>query len=405
MKLSVGYSFAEGLLEKLAAFPEVAEVYGKMDADIFGGGRSSYTFSPVSKKDVRKAVDRCHQLNIKFNYLLNAAYLHGLEQTRKGQKQIRGFLDFLDDIKVDNITVASPFLLRLIKSCYPRFSVRIGVFAMVDTPLKALEWEGLGADTICVGAIACNRDFKRLAAIRKSVKCNLELIANAGCLLQCAYEPTHMQMLTQSSSTRDPLKGFCLDYCFLHCSSARLQEPVNYIRSTWIRPEDLHVYEDLGYDHFKIVERSSPPELIVKRVKAYSDRSFNGNLLEIVGPVARIKKEQGLTWFERLRLIKRFFRPGFAKLSGIKTTADYAEFIIPHQFDEKNAGVYIDNRKLDGFLEGITKRGCTGTDCGSCTYCAETAKNVVRFRDGYREKAIEMAGSLEKSMHTGSLWE
>ena len=43
---------------------------------------------------------------------------------------------------------------------------------------------------------------------------------------------------------------FCLDY--------RLREPVNYVRANWIRPEDLHHYESLGFHNFKIVERNTP---------------------------------------------------------------------------------------------------------------------------------------------------
>lgn len=404
MHLSVGYSFEPGLIEQLAAFPAVREIYGKMHADLFGGGRSSYTFSRITQKDVKATVKQARALNIKFNYLLNAASLGGLEQTRSGQKKIRRFIDFLDEAGVDHLTVASPFLLKLIKSSYPRFFVRVGVFAMIDTPLKAQQWEDLGADRLSLSVIACNRDLPRLAAIRRSVTCELELIANAGCLLQCAYEPTHMQLLTQSSCTRDPLKGFCLDYCFLHCSSTRLLAPENFIRSTWIRPEDLHHYEALGYHHFKILERSSPAQLILKRVKAYSERSFQGNLLEIVGPVARIKKEQGLSTTGYWRMMLNFFRPFHARIRNMRKIKAYADLLIPHTFSEESAGVYIDNRALDGFFEALLKIGCSGTACGKCCFCRETAERVVRINPEFRESALTLAKDLEQELHSGTFF-
>ena len=32
----------------------------------------------------------------------------------------------------------------------------------------------------------------------------------------------------------------------------------NFLRANWIRPEDLHLYEEIGYENFKIVERNTP---------------------------------------------------------------------------------------------------------------------------------------------------
>ena len=268
MQLSIAYNSDPDLITALARFPEVREIYGKTDKDVIGGGRSTYLLRTSSKRDISHAVNLAHKHGLEFNYLLNGASLGGVEQTRQGQKKIRSLLGFLSDIKVDNITVASPYLLRLIKAQFPCFKVRVSVFASVDSAVKAKAWQEFGADKICISAIACNRDFKRLAAIRKAVSCELQLIANASCLLSCPYELTHMDMLTRSSSSTDTLKGFCLDYCFLHCSSKRLRDPVNFIRSTWIRPEDLVFYENLGYSDFKIVERGCSTRLLLRRVEA-----------------------------------------------------------------------------------------------------------------------------------------
>jgi len=47
-------------------------------------------------------------------------------------------------------------------------------------------------------------------------------------------------------------------------------------------PEDLHYYEKLGYETFKIVERNTPTQILLERVKAYSERRYDGNLLDLV---------------------------------------------------------------------------------------------------------------------------
>ena len=57
---------------------------------------------------------------------------------------------------------------------------------------------------------------------------------------------------------------------------------MNYLRANWIRPEDLHLYEELGYHNFKIVERNTPTQILLERVKAYAERRYDGNLLDLV---------------------------------------------------------------------------------------------------------------------------
>jgi hypothetical protein len=72
-------------------------------------------------------------------------------------------------------------------------------------------------------------------------------------------------------------QGLPVDYCSLICNDLRLREPVNYLRANWIRPEDLPIYEEMGYHNFKIVERNTPTAILLERVKAYANRRYDGN--------------------------------------------------------------------------------------------------------------------------------
>lgn len=404
MKFSVAYTFEPGLIEQLGRFPQVYEVFGKLDRDFIGGGRSTYTLRPVSKEVLADTVRTAHAHAIQFNYLLNGATLGGIEQTRSGHKKIRRMLDMLSELQVDSVTVASPFLLRLIKTRYPHFKVRVSAFAVIDSAHKARQWESMGADTLCISAIACNRDFTTLQAIRNAVQCDLQLIANASCLLHCGYELTHMNMLTQSSRKGDWLKGMCLDYCFVNCSSARLKEPLNFFRATWIRPEDLQVYERLGYHNFKILERSCPSALLRKRVEAYVKRSFDGNLWELVAPVAQIKKQQHTPLRQRLRMIAIMFHPHRVKVKSLLAMKQYAETVIPHAFDKNSAPVYIDNKMLDGFVEGLSKRNCSVMDCTECRYCQKWIEKSLTINEEYRCDVLHKTERLDQGFTTASHW-
>ncbi|MDG5814780.1 U32 family peptidase [Chitinispirillales bacterium ANBcel5] len=404
MDLSVAYSFQPNLLKKLAAYPSVKEVYAKLDTDLIGGGRSGYTLKKVNKKTLIKSIEEAKKLKLRFNYLLNAATLDGLEQTRQGQKKIHRFLDFLTECNVDTVTVSVPYLLETIKKFHPHFRTKVGVFAKVDTAASAKQWQEMGADCICVSAISCNRDFDRLISIRDATTCELQLIVNACCVPSCARELTHMHILTKSSRTNDSLGGFCLDHCFLSCSSDRLKNPIHLIRSVWIRPEDITIYESLGYNSFKIVERSSPAELILSRVKAYNNRYFEGNLFELIAPVALIKKQQGVNLADRLKTLRIFMLPRRVKFSTIMAFKRYAESVIPHQFDKIHAPIYINNRNLDGYLEQLKQKGCSSTDCKKCSFCETTAANTVSFNNDLKLRALSYYASLRDSLYSTEQW-
>ena len=404
MNISVPYSFQPGLIARLAAYHQVKDVYAKLPRDEIGGGRSSYTLRPAGAGSLVGAVKEAHSHGIGFNYLLNAAGLYGMEQTRTGQKKIRAMLDRLVSAGVDSVTVSLPYLLRLIKKRHPSIRIKVGAFALVDSPLKARQWEDLGADAICVSAISCNRNFERLAQIRAAVKCELVLIANACCMPNCAWETTHMHLLSQSSTGGDRLGGFCFDYCFLHCSRLRLLDPVNYVRSVWIRPEDIAAYEKLGYGSFKLVERSCPADLLLRRVAAYASGSFDGNLWELIAPVAQISAMQKATLPHRLGMYRTFIRPDLMKISSVLRFKKYAETVIPSRFDRDSAPVYIDNRALDGFVHMLPKDACAEGACASCNVCRAWAERAVTVNREYADTAGAMAASLENDSINGKLW-
>lgn len=406
MKLSVAYGFQPGLLDRLSVLPDVKEIYGCCGADFIGSGRSAYTLRPVSKSRLVDTIVQAHAKGINFNYLLNTASLYGIEQTRNGQRAIRQILDHLMESHVDAVTVAVPLLLSIIKKHYPDLKVRVGAFALIDNATKAKLWQDSGADTLCLSAISCNRNFERLQSIRAAVTCELELIANASCLPGCIWEQTHMHLLSQSSTKNHALKGFCFDYCFVKCSRERLKDAVNYIRSIWIRPEDLIIYENIGFHNFKIVERSCPSDLLIRRVEAYSNRRFDGNLWELIAPIALVKTEQKVSWLTYARMVSLLVRPRIIKPGAILDMKKFSETLIPHEFSRELAGVYIDNVDLRGFLPGLLHRTekCNSKGCETCGYCMSWARKAVSVRKTWQEKALAISCRLDEGVATGAHW-
>jgi collagenase-like PrtC family protease len=75
----------------------------------------------------------------------------------------------------------------------------------VDTPRRARFWEELGADVIVLESFSINRNFRRLAAIRQSVHCELQLIANHVCLLNCPLQTYHQNGFAHASDDTSTL--------------------------------------------------------------------------------------------------------------------------------------------------------------------------------------------------------
>jgi len=401
MDLSVATNFDDALIEGLKAYP-VHEVYGKLPRDAVGGGRSSYMLAPLSKRRLAEHVQFARNCGIRFNYLLNAACMDNKEITRQGQRQIRKLLDWISEIGVTAVTVANPLLLKLIKQNYEHLYVRISVFAAIDHVRKAKFWEALGANELCLDSLTVNRDFEALRSLRKSLTCDLELLANNNCLMSCPMSPTHMNLLSISSQAGHASQGFVLDYCMLECSKMKLKDPVNYIRSDWIRPEDLHLYETLGYERFKLVERNLPTPVMLRRVKAYAERHFDGNLLDLIQPYG-FKDRQTFNAHRWLHRFSFLFKP--RKINPLKLRHFVALCQKKGMLSSiEEPPVTIDNRQLDGFLDYWMECNCRNVECSECQYCHTVANRAVHIKPQYQKECLDLHEHLDQDMMTGRMW-
>jgi collagenase-like PrtC family protease len=362
---------------------------------------------PLSERQFREHVQNAAQKGIGFNYLINSACLDNREFTRRGQAGLERLLGFVEDCGVTAVTVSLPFLMPIIKRRHPGLKVRVGVYARVDGVAKAKFWEELGADCITLESIAVNRDFAQLKAIRRAVKLELQLIVNSNCLIFCPLSGQHMVNLSHASQKGHASRGFMIDYCALRCSSEKLRDPSHYLRSEFIRPEDIDIYLEMGFSSFKILERGAPTDVLAKRVQAYAEHRFDGNLLDLIQPYGYKQGAKGKGLAAGLddlrRFLKYFFRPGVVKQSGILRLKELAEkrgLIAGMEWDP----VYLDNRELDGFLAGMKDINCRESDCSQCGYCSTWTTKAVTVDEKYRAEMLKLYQDVFDEMYSGKLW-
>jgi collagenase-like PrtC family protease len=387
MEFMVACNWELDLLDKIN-YPEVKTLFGGLPGSLIASGRSpSFMSIRLSHEEIRDYIRRVHEKGWSFDYNINSTCLSNKEFTASGHKEILKYIESILELGVDSLTVGLPSLMEIINKHFPGTKMKVSTYQKVDSVAKAQRFEELGADVIMLSE-HINRDFNLLRAIRNGVKSKLALIANVGCTYECPNMHSHANSIAHSCAAGEKYSVFS-EFYQANCLLNKIKDPVEFVKSRWIRPEDVKVYEDVGIDMLKILERNNTSDTLGERVKAYSMRSYEGNLIDMLGQMSNRKRSLSLTWGTRpqvetedFKKIKRFLETFF------KTS-------IPDLF-------YLDNKKIPkDFIHGFMNRDCSKLSCKKCNYCKDIAdvcisqvdpeeiNRVKKLMIDYRDEIIE----------------
>ncbi len=387
MKLSVAANWDMELLDGLADIPEVTSVYAKMPFDVVGGGRAGIVLPTVDWDSATAYVHAARQRDISFCYLINAPCLGNLEQTDEGKNQILNFIDQLVDMGVDSVSIANLAVVALVRHNFPNLPIRGSVLSW-PTNLPRLKYqEALGIDPLIIPYSEFNRDFKMLQKIRAGLSCDMQLFVNVSCIYNCHYLAEHASCVGHASQLSEHGRHphSFLDFYLWQCTRRRLLHPELFLMSRWIRPEDLHIYEAMGFDEFKIIDRSRSTPWLLRAARAYAARHYDGNLLDILSlemlgdpdGFHRDIEDQIRQRMRHYTTEERHLMSRMLKLRRRLLTFD----------------IRIDNAGLTDFLDGFQKIRCTETFCEDCRHCHRYARRAVLFDRG---EAEVLASDIDK---------
>lgn len=376
MKLCVPTNWDKNLLEGLIEINRknhsIYELYGSLPFGIIPGGRAPFSLPQLDREQAEEYIDAVKSAGLKFNYVMNAGTLINQEYTIEGRRKIKEYISWINSTGADSITVAVPLLAEYIKKEFPALKVSVSIGAGVATPRAAKVFESLGADRIALRR-RCNRDFRVLKEIRKAVKIGLCLFANLDCIYECSMMYYHLSLPNHVCQDEDGNYMQYIDYPKICCSLKKASNPAEFIKSRWIRPEDIKEYEAIGYEYFKLVDRRMPTEKILQIANAYSNRKYEGNLADL-----------------------------FYYLPSLKGFCEQLKKQLPSEYDKIKAGnlsqietpkISIDNRKLDGFLGYFKTHDCA-MGCRECRHCDDIAEKSIKTRG--KEKFYKYANALRK---------
>jgi len=372
MKYSVACNWDPELLEQLShESSDVDTLFGQITDDPFGGGRGSFLAPRVIREQAKEFIADARKRGFHFNYLFNGACQDNLEMTREGNRLLFNHIEWVAKTGADMVTVTLPILLVWIKRHFPDFKVVVSSWARVANVKRAKYWEDLGADEIIL-AESATRDFAALRSMRRALRCTLEVIANPSCLYLCYLDTNHINMMSHSAQGGHISGGFVLDHCQVYCQRMKLGKPDELIKARWIRPEDVEDYDEVGIDSLKLLERFRTTGTMMQVVRAYEQRRFDGNLVELLTlPRQNAYNQPNLEYL---------IRPDLVNIDLMLQMAD----IFGYSFSDV---IQIDNRELEGFAEHFKTHNCYHSSCDECGYCRRWAERVVRV-DREKHQAI-----------------
>ena len=337
MKFAIGYQHMEDG-EPLSAIvadyrSHVSEVYFPWTGQASGRpplGNALDEPAEAFQQVLEEELTIFRRMGVKLDLLFNANCYGERAVSISLEKEVVSIIDHLGSFGCapEIVTTTSLMIARTIKKHFPEIDVR----ASVNMRLGTVQAMGYVQDLF--DSFYLQRDLQRHIAYVKEVRgwCDrhgkkLCLLANSGCLRFCPGQTFHDNLIAHSAGAE---KMANLPDWNPHVCWNLYRSPENFVeflRSTWIRPEDVRLYEGL-VDTVKLATRQhAHPRMVIG---AYAEGGFRGNLLDLLEPG---------------------FSPAFA----------------PH---------FIDNTAFPADWAERTGH-CSGT-CETCTYCRQTLDNVLR---------------------------
>ncbi len=252
-------------------------------------------------------------MGIKLDLLLNSNCYGEYSMSEKLANTVISVIEHLEIAVdgVDIITTASLAVAHTVKRHFPHIEIRASVNMRIGT-VKGMQYVSHLFDSFHVQR-ELNRNLNHLKKLKAWADANgkkLILLANSGCFANCSGQTFHDNLVSHEAQVCEVnnIKSFSPYVCW-HA----LKDQNNWImllQNTWIRPEDLHNYEEL-FDMVKLATRTHAlPGLVIG---AYARGYHYGNTLDLfepgfgpaISPCIIDNQAFPVDWFERTSTCKK----------------------------------------------------------------------------------------------------
>lgn len=298
MKFAAGYqnsSYSEPFADMIADYTDVSN--GKENGNHIGevyfpwvaqaSGRPPLLPEGMDKEEAEQELvsdlQKLKSIGVSLDLLLNANCYGDKAVSKSFEKEITGITDRLESegVKPEIVTTTSLFVARTIKKYFPEIEVRASVNMRLGT-VQAMKYVSDLFDSFYI-----QRDFQRNLPYVENISrwCHengkkICLLANSGCLRFCPGQTFHDNLIAHCvGAAEDRVTDYNPHVCRNLYEGGK--NAAEILKSTWVRPEDIHHYEGI-IDVVKLATRQhSYPRSVVS---AYINGKWDGNLLELLEP-------------------------------------------------------------------------------------------------------------------------
>lgn len=182
----------------------------------------------------------------------------------------------------DTVTTTSPFIATVLRRRFPSVKIRGSVNLRIHGTL-GFEPVAELFDSFYASR-EHHRDTAYLARTSAWMRANgktLGVQANSGCLRQCPFQQFHDNLHGHNRIAQSKV-GEAFDFSVFRCKTHYARgHHEDFLRATWLRPEDLPLYEP-HVDIVKLATRRHPDP--VKVLKAYATYTYDGDLADLMDP-------------------------------------------------------------------------------------------------------------------------
>lgn len=285
LKFSVGYPCAapQSFFNTVAPYLDsIGELYFGWES--FSTGRAIFENDPrYDAKKLEKELAQFAEYGVRLNLLLNGNCYGGEAISAELAARVENTVgDLCDRFGLHTVTTASPFIAETVKKRFPDIDVRASVNMWVD---------GVAGMSQCADvfdSFYVKRDYHYcLDEIRNQHQWCVEngkklyLLANSGCVPNCAYHTFHDNFVSHSRQVAAFPKVAGFEPYGCRRLMAKSENRYLLLSGNLVRPEDVHHYDGL-VDGIKLATRIHPFPAIV--IGAYKRGRFIGDLSALTEP-------------------------------------------------------------------------------------------------------------------------
>ena len=219
-----------------------------------------------------------------------------LEAHIQQNQAILTLFEQLIEMEYKDILVSSPNNIGFVKENLPSMKIYLSYSQYVTSLNRGKILFEIGVDNIILhpdivrylnvlkNFIKLKQNFKET----RDIDCILPL--NIGCNWGCIhwYQHHNLQSHRTINSPVFPNQEEIsdieneLDYPLLYCWRERLEKPENILKSGWISPSNIEIYENLGYEDYVLFISGFSNEKTLEIIKNYENKQLTMNLNEIL---------------------------------------------------------------------------------------------------------------------------